>query len=94
LSIGAFEKCAARLLNGSSIPPLAISLNPDSEIETADFADFTDFEGVIGHVSTHLFVAKLQGRKANFPAIAAATKSAGRSFCFAFAFASVSAVSN
>ena len=29
--------------------------------ETADSADFTDFEGVIGDVRTNLFVAKLQG---------------------------------
>jgi hypothetical protein len=30
------------------------------EIETADSADFTDFEGVIGDVRTNIFVAKLQ----------------------------------
>ena len=34
--------------------------NLDSEIETADSADFTDFEGVIGDVRTNIFVAKLQ----------------------------------
>jgi len=36
-------------------------LNLNSEIETADFADFTDFEEVIGDERTNLFVAKLQG---------------------------------
>jgi hypothetical protein len=37
-----------------------LSLN--SGIETADSADFTDFEGVIrGDERTNLFVAKLQG---------------------------------
>jgi hypothetical protein len=35
-----------------------MSLN--SEIETADSADFTDFEGVIGDVRTNVFVIKLQ----------------------------------
>jgi len=34
---------------------------PDSEIRTADSTDFTDFEEVIGHDLTNLFVAKLQG---------------------------------
>ena len=36
-------------------------LNLNSEIETADFADFTDFEEVIGDERTNLLVAKLQG---------------------------------
>ena len=31
-----------------------MSLNPNSEIETADSADFTDFEGVIGDVRIFL----------------------------------------
>jgi hypothetical protein len=35
--------------------------NLNSEIETADSTDFTDFEGVIGDERTKLFVAKLQG---------------------------------
>ena len=39
----------------------ALSLNPNSEIETADSADFTDFKGVIGVVRTNLFLVKLQG---------------------------------
>jgi hypothetical protein len=33
----------------------------NSEIETTDSADFTDFEEVIGDERTNLFVAKLQG---------------------------------
>ena len=37
-----------------------VLLNLNSEIETADSADFTDFEGVIGDVRANLFVAKLQ----------------------------------
>ena len=31
-----------------------------SEIKTADSADFTDFEGVIGDVRTNIFAIKLQ----------------------------------
>jgi hypothetical protein len=38
-----------------------LSLSINSGIETADSADFTDFEGVIGDERTNLFVAKLQG---------------------------------
>jgi len=33
----------------------------NSEIETADSADFTDFEGVIEDEPTNLFAAKTQG---------------------------------
>ena len=42
---------------------LAKQDNPDldSEIETTDSADFTDFQEVIGDERTNLFVAKLQG---------------------------------
>jgi hypothetical protein len=40
-----------------SIKPLDLN----SEIETADSADFTDFEEVIGDERTNLFAAKLQG---------------------------------
>ena len=38
-----------------------VCLNLNSEIETADSADFTYFEGVIGDERTNLFAAKLQG---------------------------------
>jgi len=38
--------------------PFLFSL--DSEIETADSADFTDFEGVIGDEPTNPFVAQTQ----------------------------------
>jgi hypothetical protein len=37
------------------------AFNLNSEIETADSADFTDFGEVIGDERTNLFVAKLQG---------------------------------
>jgi len=36
-------------------------LTLNSEIETTDSADFTDFEEVIADQRTNLFVAKLQG---------------------------------
>jgi hypothetical protein len=42
-----------------SRPKAALNLN--SEIETADSADFTDFEGGIGDEPTNPFVAKAQG---------------------------------
>jgi len=35
--------------------------NLNSEIETADSADFTDFQEVIGDERTNLFAVKLQG---------------------------------
>ena len=42
---------------------LAKQDNPDldSEIETTDSADFTDFQEVIGDERTNLFVAKTSG---------------------------------
>ena len=40
---------------------LALRKNINSGIETADSADFTEFEAVIGDERTNLFVAKLQG---------------------------------
>jgi hypothetical protein len=52
-------------LNGPSIVKSRLRLqarfNLNSEIETTDSADFTDFEEVIADQRTNLFVAKLQG---------------------------------
>ena len=46
-----------------SVPPWLSKINPDlnSEIETTDSADFTDFQEVIGDERTNLFVAKTSG---------------------------------
>jgi hypothetical protein len=49
------------LLQKNALGRSAPSLNPNSEIETADSADFTDFKGVIGDERTNLFLVKLQG---------------------------------
>jgi hypothetical protein len=49
------------LLQTRALGRSALFSNPNSEIETADSADFTDLRGVIGDERTNLFLVKLQG---------------------------------
>ena len=48
-------------LRRCQLDPNRCSADLNSEIETTDSADFTDFEEVIGDERTNLFLAKLQG---------------------------------
>jgi len=57
-SRGRGRRARGRLIREASYSRV---FNLDSEIETTDSADFTDFEEVIGDERTNLLVTKLQG---------------------------------